>query len=90
MSSEKRAAADSFGSSQLVKRQKSDANLANSRSVAVVNGTVQNGALIQTVCPHTCCFFFRYNMALKLRRRQEMADFGGLDRYLVQVVYKLL
>ncbi|KAF2839468.1 putative U5 snRNP complex subunit [Patellaria atrata CBS 101060] len=48
MSSEKRPASNSFSSSQLVKRQKSDANLGN-RSVAVVNGTAQNGALIQTV-----------------------------------------
>jgi hypothetical protein len=50
MSAEKRPAADSFGSSQLVKRQKSDANLGNSSSVAVVNGAAQHGALIQAVC----------------------------------------
>ncbi|KAJ9646365.1 hypothetical protein H2199_002414 [Coniosporium tulheliwenetii] len=48
MSSEKRPAADSFGSSQLVKRQRSDANL-GSNSVALVNGTARNGALIQAV-----------------------------------------
>jgi len=50
MSAEKRPAADSFGSSQLVKRQKSDANLGNGSSVAVVNGAAQHGALIQAVC----------------------------------------
>ncbi|KAF2401956.1 WD40 domain-containing protein [Trichodelitschia bisporula] len=49
MSSEKRPAADSFGSSQLVKRQKSDANLGNARSIALVNSSSKNGALIQTV-----------------------------------------
>ncbi|KAF2813016.1 WD repeat-containing protein 57 [Mytilinidion resinicola] len=48
MSAEKRPAAPSFGSSQLVKRQKSDANLGSS-AVAVVNGSAQNGALIQAV-----------------------------------------
>ncbi|KAF2100862.1 putative U5 snRNP complex subunit [Rhizodiscina lignyota] len=48
MSAEKRPAADSFGTNQLVKRQKSDANI-NSNSVAVVNGSAQNGALIQSV-----------------------------------------
>jgi Prp8 binding protein len=41
---EKRLA--TFGSSQLVKRQKSDANM---NAVAVVNGSAQNGALIQAV-----------------------------------------
>ena len=50
MSREKRPAADAFGSSQLVKRAKSDANLGESNAVAVVNGTAQNGALIQGVC----------------------------------------
>ncbi|KAF2206051.1 WD40 repeat-like protein [Delitschia confertaspora ATCC 74209] len=49
MSAEKRPAADAFGSSQLVKRQKSDANIGPGSSVAVVNGTAQNGALIQAV-----------------------------------------
>jgi hypothetical protein len=45
MSGEKRPAANSFGSTQLVKRAKSDAT-----AVAVVNGTAHNGALIQAVC----------------------------------------
>ncbi|KAF2115087.1 cell cycle control protein-like protein cwf17 [Lophiotrema nucula] len=48
MSAEKRPASNSFGSSQLVKRAKSDANL-GSNAVAVVNGAGQNGALIQAV-----------------------------------------
>ncbi|KAK7544944.1 WD repeat-containing protein [Phyllosticta citribraziliensis] len=47
MSSEKRPAADSFGSNQLVKRQRSDAELGD--QVALANGTAQNGALIQAV-----------------------------------------
>ncbi|KAJ4366360.1 hypothetical protein N0V83_007996 [Neocucurbitaria cava] len=49
MSGEKRPAADSFGSSQLVKRAKSDANLGGSSAVAVANGAAQNGALIQAI-----------------------------------------
>jgi Prp8 binding protein len=50
MSTAKRPAHDVFGSSQLVKRAKADANLGNSSAVAVVNGAGQNGALIQGVC----------------------------------------
>ncbi|KAF1808210.1 WD repeat-containing protein [Eremomyces bilateralis CBS 781.70] len=49
MSSEKRSAPDNFSSHQLVKRQRSDANLNSSNAIAVVNGTAQNGALIQSV-----------------------------------------
>jgi hypothetical protein len=49
MSREKRPANEAFGTSQLVKRTKSDANLGSS-AVAVVNGTGANGALIQAVC----------------------------------------
>lgn len=52
MSREKRPAADAFGTSQLVKRAKSDANLGGSNAVAVVNQSSQNGALIQSVCLH--------------------------------------
>lgn len=52
MSAEKRSASNSFGSSQMVKRQKSDANLTGHNAVAVVNGNAQNGALIQAVSPH--------------------------------------
>lgn len=48
MSAEKRPAADSFGTNQLVKRQRSDANI-NGSSVAVVNESAQNGAIIQSV-----------------------------------------
>ena len=46
MSGEKRAASESFGSSQLVKRQKSDANM-NSSALAKTNGT--GGAMVQGV-----------------------------------------
>lgn len=49
MSGEKRPAAESFGTTQLVKRAKSDANLNNDSAVAVVSGPGQNGALIQAV-----------------------------------------
>jgi hypothetical protein len=49
MSREKRPAKDAFGSSQLVKRSKADANLGASSAVAVSNGTGKNGALIQAV-----------------------------------------
>ncbi|KAF2232916.1 wd40 repeat-containing protein [Viridothelium virens] len=49
MSAEKRPASNSFGSSQMVKRQKSDTNLGGKDAVVVVNGNTQNGALIQAV-----------------------------------------
>ena len=49
MSKEKRPANEAFGTSQLVKRTKSDANLGSS-AVAKVNGSGANGALIQAVC----------------------------------------
>jgi hypothetical protein len=50
MSGPKRAASDSFSSSQqlVVKRQKSDANLDGS-TIALVNTKAQNGALVQSV-----------------------------------------
>ena len=47
MSGEKRPAAESFGSTQLVKRQRSDANL-NGSAVARTNGA-GGGALVQGV-----------------------------------------
>jgi Prp8 binding protein len=46
MSGEKRAASASFGSSQLVKRQKSDANM-NSSALAKTSGG--SGAMVQGV-----------------------------------------
>ncbi|KAL9075779.1 MAG: hypothetical protein Q9157_003908 [Trypethelium eluteriae] len=49
MSAEKRPASNSFGSSQMVKRQKSDTNLGGKDAVVVVNGNTQNGALIQAL-----------------------------------------
>lgn len=49
MSQSKRPANDAFGSNQLVKRAKSDANL-DSTAVAISSGTGQNGALIRAVC----------------------------------------
>lgn len=50
MSAEKRLASNSFGTSQLVKRQKSNADLGNSKAVATTNASSANGALIQAVC----------------------------------------
>ncbi|OJD12652.1 hypothetical protein AJ78_06791 [Emergomyces pasteurianus Ep9510] len=49
MSAEKRPAQDSFGSTQLVKRPRSDSNLGNGSAIAVVNSSAQNGALIQAI-----------------------------------------
>ncbi|KAK2738908.1 hypothetical protein FQN55_009678 [Onygenales sp. PD_40] len=49
MSAEKRPAQESFGTTQLVKRQRSDSNLRDSNAVAVVNNSAQNGALIQAI-----------------------------------------
>lgn len=74
MSSEKRPAADSFGSNQLVKRQRSDNDLGN--QVAITNGSSQNGALIQAVCLSLAHF---RTLTLELRReeRRTMADCVG-------------
>ncbi|EEH48217.2 uncharacterized protein PADG_04301 [Paracoccidioides brasiliensis Pb18] len=49
MSAEKRPAQDSFGSTQLVKRPRSDATPGTGSAVAVVNNSTQNGALIQAI-----------------------------------------
>ncbi|KAL5457890.1 hypothetical protein PMIN06_003611 [Paraphaeosphaeria minitans] len=49
MSAEKRPAADSFGSTQLVKRAKPDANTNGSSVVAVANGSAHDGALMHAV-----------------------------------------
>lgn len=89
MSKEKRAASNSFSSSQLVKKQKSDGNL-NGRAVAVTNGGAKNGALIKSVClsdyTSSCC----HSMELKLLERAMLADMGWLDRYHVRVACRLL
>lgn len=71
MSSEKRAAGDSFASSQLVKRQRSDANLSSSLTVA--NG--QNGALVQSV---SCNRFLRSSLhGAKARLKGKQWLMGG-------------
>lgn len=49
MAEKRPAQEDSFGTSQLVKRQKSNADLGNESAVAVVNDSAKNGALIQPV-----------------------------------------
>lgn len=49
MSAEKRSASNSFGTSQLVKRQKSNVDLGANSAVAVTNANAGNGALIQAV-----------------------------------------
>lgn len=50
MAEKRPAQEDSFGTSQLVKRQKSNVDLGNENAVAVVNDSTKNGALIQSVC----------------------------------------
>ena len=73
---EKRSASNSFGSSQIVKRQKSDANLGGKNTVAVVNGNAQNGALIQAVS--LCVLLVAQSTAvLKLGKRKCLADSIG-------------
>lgn len=49
MSAEKRSASNSFGTSQLVKRQKSNVDLGNSKAVATSDSNAANGALVQAV-----------------------------------------
>ncbi|WEW59870.1 hypothetical protein PRK78_005351 [Emydomyces testavorans] len=49
MSAEKRPAQDSFGSAQLVKRQRSGADLGNQTVSAVSKGTTPNGALMKAI-----------------------------------------
>ena len=49
MSAEKRPASNSFGTSQLVKRQKSNVDLGGGRTVTVTNASAGDGALIQAV-----------------------------------------
>ena len=50
MSAEKRSASNSFGTSQLVKRQKSNVDLPARNSVAINNATGNDGALVEAVC----------------------------------------
>lgn len=52
MAAEKRPASNSFGESQIVKRQRSDVDFGTTNAVALGNGTPQNGTLTQTVRPH--------------------------------------
>ncbi|KAI4102372.1 MAG: hypothetical protein L6R37_004452 [Teloschistes peruensis] len=50
MAAEKRPASNAFGTSQLVvKRQKSNVNLSDSKAVAITNGNAADGALVQAV-----------------------------------------
>ena len=49
MSAEKRLASNSFGTSQLVKRQKSNADLSDGKAIATTKSNAANGALIQAV-----------------------------------------
>ena len=53
MSGEKRPASESLGTTQLVKRQKSDANI-NGDALTRVNGS-SSGALVQGVSLSTSC-----------------------------------
>ena len=77
MPAPKRTASDSFSSSQqLVKRQKSDANLNNGSAIAVVGTDAQNGALVQSVR----CLLFRTYAASPA----ELKDEGRLMEELVR------
>ena len=49
MSAEKRSASNSFSTSQLVKRQKSNVDLGGVRAVTVTNTSAENGALTHAV-----------------------------------------
>ena len=54
MSTGKRPASNSFGSSQIVvKRQKSNVDIGNRNAVAVTNGGAGNGALVQAVSSYS-------------------------------------
>jgi len=64
MSAEKRPAADSFGSSQLVKRARSDANLNDGSAVAIASGTGKNGALIHAVCLSLYLVLWSYKLSI--------------------------
>jgi hypothetical protein len=75
MSSEKRAASNSFGSAQMVKRQKSDTNL-NGSAVAVVNGSARDGALIKAVCSPLMQVCSTIYGALNMHGRIVLADVG--------------
>lgn len=76
MSREKRPAADAFGTSQLVKRAKSDANLGGSNAVAVVNGSAQNGALVRSVC-----YYLEGLCARVAKKRNALTDTIGTSRW---------
>lgn len=71
MSTGKRPASGSFGSSQMVVKRP---NLGNDKAVAVVNGSAANGALIQAVCKG---LGMRWGNALNFMREQK-ADCGGI------------
>ena len=77
MASEKRAASNSFGSAQMVKRQKSDTNL-NGSAVTVVNGSARDGALIKAVCisPLVQRVLCDIHGALNMHGRIVLADVG--------------
>jgi Prp8 binding protein len=75
MSAEKRAASGSFSSSQMVKRQKSDANL-NGSALTVVNGSARDGAIIKAVCLPSRCLS-RFSMVLNVHGRTTLADSLG-------------
>jgi hypothetical protein len=73
MSGEKRPPPNSFGSAQLVKRAKSDADMGASSAVSVVNRDGQSGALIRAVCLsldlHYGKSMYKTDYAGRVRRR---------------------
>jgi len=74
-----------YGSSQLVKRQKSDANINGNRSIAVVNNSAANGALIQAVCLTVCDHIQSSHSAKAGSYEGDGWLMDGLDRYRAQV-----
>jgi len=68
MSAEKRSTNEP--SSQIIKRQRSDANMGSSSALTVASGTGRNGALIQSVGVH----FYLNAIVMELK-----VDWKGLD-----------
>lgn len=64
MSAEKRLASNSFGTSQLVKRQKSNVDLGNSKAVVSTKADAGHGALIQAVSLHQTAFWYYHERVL--------------------------
>ena len=73
MSGEKRQASNSFGTSQLVKRQKSNVDL-GSNAVVSTNASAGNGALVQAVSHQMMASFFSQRKCAKMLFARRPAD----------------